>query len=211
MNRMIRMPLLLLAAVWFIGCSGASPTDSVRTLTPILVPPPTATSTPDPTATSFPSPTPVPPLEGSEAPDFAIKLFQGGDILGGRELRLSDLPERPLVLNFWARLCTPCWAEMPELQNFYEEYEERVLLLGVDVGQFTSLGSPKDASKLLDAIGVTYPAGYTDDASVVRRYRIRAMPTTIFISADGRVLQTWTGSINRQQVEAIVNSILKGD
>lgn len=126
-------------------------------------------------------------------------------------MRLSDLPERPLVLNFWARLCTPCWAEMPELQNFYEEYEERVLLLGVDVGQFTSLGSPKDASKLLDAIGVTYPAGYTDDASVVRRYRIRAMPTTIFISADGRVLQTWTGSINRQQVEAIVNSILKGD
>ena len=150
-------------------------------------------------------------MEGLEAPDFAIKLFQGEDILGGRELRLSDLSGRPLVLNFWARLCTPCWTEMPELQDFYEEYEDRVLLLGIDVGQFTGLGSPKDASRLLDSIGVTYPAGYTDDANVVRHYRIRAMPTTIFISSDGLVLQAWTGAINREQIEAIVNSMLRGD
>lgn len=205
------MPLLLLAAVWLMGCSGASATDSVPTLAPTLAPLPTATSMRDPTAIPFPSPTPIPPMEGLEAPDFAIKLFQGEDILGGRELRLSDLSGRPLVLNFWARLCTPCWTEMPELQDFYEEYEDRVLLLGIDVGQFTGLGSPKDASRLLDSIGVTYPAGYTDDANVVRHYRIRAMPTTIFISSDGRVLQAWTGAINREQIEAIVNSMLRGD
>ena len=57
-------------------------------------------------------------------------------------------------------------------------------------------------------MAVTYPAGYTDDAEVVSNYRIRAMPTTIFIDSKGVVFQTWTGAINRQQLEAIVDDML---
>ena len=126
-------------------------------------------------------------------------------------MRLSDVIGRPLVLNFWARLCGPCWSEMPDLQDFYEEHQGEVELLGVDLGQFTGLGLPKDAGKLLDALGVTYPAGYTDDAHVVRDYGVRAMPTTVFISSDGNVFQTWTGAIERQQLEAIVAEMLEKD
>ena len=100
---------------------------------------------------------------------------------------------------------------MPDLQDFYEEHQAEVELLGVDLGQFTGLGLPKDASKLLDALGVTYPAGYTDDAHVVRDYGVRAMPTTVFISSDGNVFQTWTGAIERQQLEAIVAEMLEKD
>ena len=122
---------------------------------------------------------------------------------------LSELEGKPLVLNFWARFCTPCWSEMPELQDFYEEYGGRLNLLGMDVGQFTGLGSPKDAGKLLDALGITYPAGFTDDGRVVPHYQIQAMPTTAFITADGEVFRTWTGSITREQVTAIVREMLE--
>ena len=132
-------------------------------------------------------------------------------MLDKRELRLSDLEGKPIVLNFWARFCTPCWSEMPELQDFYEEYGEDVLLLGIDVGQFTGLGSPKDAGTLLSSIGVTYPAGYTDDAQVVRNYQVRAMPTTVFITAEGGVFRTWTGSITREAVTAIAREMLEGE
>ena len=128
-------------------------------------------------------------------------------------MNLSELRGKPLVLNFWARFCQPCWSEMPELQDFYEEYGEEhgeaVTLLGVDIGQFTGLGSPKDASRLLDALGITYPAGSTDDGSVVRKYGVRAMPTTVFITAEGRVFQAWTGSITREVVTAIVREMLE--
>ena len=100
---------------------------------------------------------------------------------------------------------------MPELQDFFEERGDQLQLLGIDVGQFTGLGLPKDAGKLLDALGVTYPAGYTDDASVVSKYRIRAMPTTIFIDSDGVVYHSWTGAIDRRQLDAIVESMLAGE
>ena len=210
----------VLSSVLAAGCSASYPSDSTATSPPpsvaISTAVLTATLVPSPSraVTSTPAPTPAPSAEefrtfvGSIAPDFSFKLFQGEETLGGSELSLSDVAGQPIVLNFWARFCGPCWSEMPELQDFYEEQQGRLRLLGIDVGQFTGLGSPKDAGKLLDALGITYPAGYTDDADVVSNYRIRAMPTTIFIDSKGVVFQTWTGAINRQQLEAIVDDML---
>ena len=180
---------------------------------------PAATGEPAPTPTDIPSfltPTATPPATESTpstplAPDFLFSLYQGEEVLGGRELRFSDLLGRPIVLNFWARLCTPCWSEMPEFQDFYEEYGQRVTLLGLDVGEYTGFGSRRDASKLLSNLGIAYPAGFTDDSEIVRKYQVRAMPTTVFITGDGEVFRTWTGSINRESVTAIVERMLKGE
>ncbi len=207
LGRLAILSACIALAATLAGCTRPSTTVALPTAAPPVAVAPTLVPPPTPTAVA-PTPTP-PPLVGSMAPDFAFQLFQGEDILGGRDLRLSDLRGQPLALNFWARFCTPCWSEMPELQGFYEEYGEQVRLLGVDVGQFTGLGSPKDAGKLLDALGVTYPAGHTNDAQVVPNYRIRAMPTTVFITADGRVFRTWTGSITREMVTAIVREMLE--
>ena len=170
---------------------------------------PTIEPTAGPASTqATPPETPV-TFIGSPAPDFPLKLFQGEEILGETELSLSDIAGQPIVLNFWARFCGPCWSEMPELQDFYEDRGDELRLLGVDIGQFTGLGSPKDAGRLLDALGVTYPAGYTDDASITAKYRIRAMPTTIFIDSRGVVFQSWTGAIDRQQLDRIIARMLE--
>ena len=185
------------------GCAGNVPVE------PSPTPAPAASATPQATAT--PLPTFIVPVVDNSAPDFRFTLFQGEDLLGASDMSLSELEGRPLVLNFWARFCTPCWSEMPELQSFYEEYADRIRLLGIDVGQFTGLGSHKDAGKLLDSLGITYPAGYTDDGRVVRDYQIRAMPTTAFITADGELFQTWSGSITREEVTAIVREMLEGE
>ena len=218
MECMVRMVLFCLALAAVIGCSGSTAVDSLPAAAPTLVPPPTVTVPLSPTdiarpvptsAPSPPAPALTPPLPGNRAADFAFKLFQGQERLGKNELRLAELEGQPVVLNFWARLCTPCWSEMPELQDFYEEYGEEVLLLGIDVGQFTGLGSPKDAGRLLSSLGVTYPAGYTDDESVVRDFSVRAMPTTVFITTEGEIFKTWTGSITRESVTAIVREMLE--
>ena len=209
---------LVISSMLTAGC-GSSP--SSATTAPPSSPPPsvtapattvTAVSPPSGVAASASTaPRPVAEIRafvGSSAPDFQFKLFQGEESLGKSELNLSEVAGRPIVLNFWARLCGPCWSEMPELQDFFEEQGDRLQLLGIDVGQFTGLGSPKDAGKLLDALGITYPAGYTDEASVVSKYRIRAMPTTVFIDSDGVVFHSWTGAINRQQLDAVVERML---
>ena len=98
---------------------------------------------------------------------------------------------------------------MPALQEFYEEFQGQVGLLGIDIGQFTGLGSPKDASKLLDTLGITYPAGFTDHGAVVQEYRVVAMPTTVFITGKGEIFRKWTGALDLDTVTRLAKDMLR--
>ena len=137
--------------------------------------------------------------EGSknQAPDFAVTMFQGQDAVGGQKINLHSLfGSKPIVLNFWAGLCPPCRAEMPDLQKFNDEFENHTLLLGIDLGQFTGLGNADDAKSLLSELGATYPAGFTSDTDVIENYQVLGMPTTIFIDQNGDIFNKWTGALN---------------
>ena len=142
--------------------------------------------------------------------DFTIGLYQGQEELGGEEIDLSDLRGKPVVLNYWAGLCPPCRAEMPEFQEFGDEYEGRITLLGVDMGQFLGLGSKEDARKLLSELGVTYAAGFTDDGTVVESHRVLGLPTTIFVAADGTLHRKWDGVLNKAKLSEIADEMLEG-
>ena len=140
--------------------------------------------------------------------DFSFTLYQGQERLGAETLNISDLQGKPVVLNFWAGLCPPCRAEMPDLQEFYDDFHDRVVLLGIDVGQFTSLGNRDDAQALLKELGVTYPAGFTEDPAIMRNYRVLGMPTTVFIDSEGEIFRSWTGALNRETLSEITEEML---
>jgi len=130
------------------------------------------------------------------APDFSFALYQGESRLGAATLDLSDLQGRPTVLNFWAGLCPPCRAELPDLQLFYEDFNKQVNVVGIDIGTFTGLGNQDDAQNLLRELEIAYPNGYTSDDTVVRRYQVLSMPTTVFINSKGEIFKKWNGALN---------------
>ena len=144
------------------------------------------------------------------APDFEFTLYQGETELGASTLRFTDLQgSKPIVLNFWAGLCGPCRAEIPDLQEFIDEFDDRVILLGIDLGLFTNLGSAEDATKLLDEKNATYPAGYPLDGSSAIDYKVLGMPTTVFVTADGKIFRKWTGALNKDVLTRISNEMLQ--
>ncbi len=133
------------------------------------------------------------------APDFEVIVSQGNDILGGDQVAMASLVgEKPVVLNFWAAECPPCRAELPEFQEFHEEYGDRILVLGVDLGQFTNQGTPEQGRELLTELDVHIPAGYTEDSQILPKYRVLGLPTTVFINADGSIHNKWTGALNKE-------------
>lgn len=140
--------------------------------------------------------------------DFNISLYQGSDALGSETVAVSDLRGQPVVLNFWAGLCPPCRAEMPEFQDFADEYDGRATLVGVDLGQFFALGSEADALALLQELGVTYPAGATDDGNVVRELGVLGLPATFFVAADGSLHRKWQGVLNGDKLAEITDEML---
>ena len=147
-----------------------------------------------------------------EVPDLPISAYQGQDALGGEDTSLSTVvgQGKPVVLNFWAALCPPCRAEMPEFERVHEERGNEVTILGVDIGPQQRLGTREEGQALLQELGVTYPAGTTFDDSVVRGFEIFGMPTTFFIAADGTVVRKWSGILDEAKLNELVDELVGG-
>lgn len=147
------------------------------------------------------------------APDFQLSVYQGADALpiDGEEGQFSELFQKnqPVVLNFWAGLCPPCRAEMPAFQQVYDEMGDQFVLVGLDIGPFVHLGSREDGRALLQELGITYPAATTFNQDIVNEYKIRGMPTTVFLTPDGEIFNTHTGLLNTESLRSEVQAVLQ--
>ena len=143
--------------------------------------------------------------------DFPIEVYRGEEILGAMELQFSEVLSkgRPIVLNFFAGLCPPCRAEMPDFQAVSVEYQDEVTIFSLDIGPFVGLGSRQTGKDLVEELGLTYPTGSTAEAGVVRAYRVLGMPTTVFITSDGKVANTWSGFLNRRKMTELIEDLLE--
>ncbi len=148
---------------------------------------------------------------GSEDPlDFPVTLYQGSEILGAHSLRFSSLlGDKPIVLNYWASNCAPCTAEMPGFEEVWQQYKDRVLFFGLDVGGFAGFGGPEESKKELQALGITYPAAQAPDFNVIMRLQVKALPSTDFIGADGTIKRSWTGAIGPADLTDLVEDLLQ--
>jgi thiol-disulfide isomerase/thioredoxin len=207
-GRRIRLAAVGVTALLALAATGCGGDESAQTVPTTDVTPPASASLPDSAGTA--APISLETIKKNLPLDFDVGVYQREDILGGMDLMFSEIVAlgRPVVLNAWAGLCPPCRAEMPELQAVFEEFEDHVILLGLDLGPFTGLGNEGDARDLIAEIGVTYPAGNTDNSRVVTSYRIFGMPSTIFIKPDGDVMRTWTGAIDESTLRRLIAELI---
>jgi hypothetical protein len=61
----------------------------------------------------------------------------------------------------------------------------------------------------LQELGITYPAGFTDDGSIMRKYEVLGMPTTVFINSNGEIFRNWTGVLNHDTLREITDEMLE--
>jgi len=197
----MRATTLFMGAAAAVALAGAVGFMIVRARAPILGSPGAAGA---PSAVSTEE---LPP-----APDVEVVMYQGEAAVGGSRVRLSHLwgKGKPVVLNFFAGLCPPCRAELPDFQGLYTQRGSRKFtLIGIDIGPFIGLGSRDDGRALLRELKITFPAGTTMVAAPVRAYRIAGMPTTIFITPDGKIFKRYTGMLTRRQMKTFVDELLK--
>jgi thiol-disulfide isomerase/thioredoxin len=158
------------------------------------------------TQPAAPSSDPNPGLGTEEGQDvdasFQIVAYHGSDALGGSEIDFASLLGRgtPVILNFWAAQCPPCLAEMPWFESAWRDSDGTVLLVGVDVGPFTQLGTNEQGAELLSELGITYPAAYAADGAALRQFSVTSMPTTVFFDGAGQIMDRHGGLLTEQQI-----------
>jgi thiol-disulfide isomerase/thioredoxin len=101
---------------------------------------------------------------------------------GGPDVDLASL-QGPLVVNLWYAACGPCEAEMPALQDFYEQYGDQVPVLGITKDVF-----PEYALELARSTGARYPQlADPGDEIGSTEIRPRGYPTFAFVDAEGEL------------------------
>lgn len=141
------------------------------------------------------------------APDFTL-LDQYGN-----SHTLSDYKGKTVFLNFWATWCPPCRAEMPEIQEIYEEYGENssdVIILGIASPEVGREGTAEDIAAFLSENNYTYPVVMDTDGIMAYYYGISAYPTTFMIDKDGNVYGYVPGQITKDIMKNIIEQTANG-
>jgi thiol-disulfide isomerase/thioredoxin len=118
-------------------------------------------------------------LIGNLAPDFELPA------LDGKNLKLSDLRGKAVLLNFWATYCGPCKIEMPWFVELQKEYGPQGFQI---VGVAMDDASTEDIAKFAKEMGVNYPI-LLGKESVGQSYGgVSVLPTTFFLDRDGKLI-----------------------
>jgi len=120
--------------------------------------------------------------------------------LSGAEQHLSALKGRIVILNFWATYCVPCRTEMPDLAAIQNEYAA----LGVQVVG-ASADAPEDRAKVLQFVKETklnFPVWMGATTVDMMRFGLgAALPGTIIIGRDGRIVKVISGIVNQAELK----------
>jgi peroxiredoxin len=125
----------------------------------------------------------------------------------GTKQPLSQWRGKVMVVNFWATWCEPCRQEMPAFVRAQKELGPRGLqFVGIAVDQ------PEKVDRFAKELQLNYPAligGYDAiELSQGLGNRLSALPFTIVIDRQGRIVETHLGPVKMDQFRSILNDLL---
>ncbi|HEX3095139.1 MAG TPA: TlpA disulfide reductase family protein [Candidatus Angelobacter sp.] len=131
---------------------------------------------------------------GDAAPNLELRDLQGA------KHSLADYHGKPVLLNFWATWCVPCAAEMPLLSKMQKQYQDKVLFIAASIDdedmkpQIEAFIKKHQGEALTVMMGATLDS--LDDFGVNQ-----GMPGTVFIDAEGNIVDRVSGALKRPDLE----------
>jgi thiol-disulfide isomerase/thioredoxin len=135
---------------------------------------------------------------GEVAPNFNLPNIQDGK----GSIDLASYKGTPVLVNFWATWCVPCKDEMPLLEAAHKKWGSKVQFVGIDRQDYKP-----DALAFAAKTHVTYPLASDPNATLDGSYRLRGMPTSVFIDRNGRIVERVTGPVTKSQLDDTLNTL----
>ena len=107
----------------------------------------------------------------------------------GQTVNLTHHPQQWLMLNYWASWCSHCRDEIAELNVFYQQHHQQVLLYGVNYDQLSLTQLHQESSRM----GIDYPLLTTDPAALLHLAPIDSLPVTFVYDPTGTLRKVLHG------------------
>ena len=126
---------------------------------------------------------------GQEPPGVLATDFSLTD-LDGNPFKLSDYRGSVVVIDFMATWCGPCRVEMPHYGTIWEEYDETIVIMSIDI-------DPNESEQTLRNFSQEFPYATwiwaRDTFNLGQPYQVTAIPTTVIIDQAGYIRFTHVG------------------
>lgn len=136
---------------------------------------------------------------GSIAPDLSLQT------LDGKPASLADFRGQVVMVNFWATWCPPCRAEMPDMQQVYDERRGRdFTILAVNIQE-----AQQPVAGFVTKYGLGFPILMDVSGEVTQRYGVYSLPSSYFVDRDGRVAKVNVGPLSKRAIAGEVDRLLE--
>lgn len=121
----------------------------------------------------------------------------------------SDNKGKITLINLWATWCAPCKHEIPDLIRLYEEFNKNDFeILGILVADKT-----ENLENFLETNHINYPLINGNDKLISAisgsaGKQINAIPYTIIVDREGRIIETLVGTRTYEEFKTIINKYL---
>jgi thiol-disulfide isomerase/thioredoxin len=140
----------------------------------------------------------------SSAPLFAATLSD----LGDKPVALERYKGKALVVNFWARWCAPCRAEIPELIKFRSDHKGKIEVLGIGIED-----AAEPAREFAKKYNMDYPVFVAKDQGIPLMQALGntkgGLPYTLYIDRNGKIIGKKMGVLKTPDLDAAAAELLK--
>ena len=139
----------------------------------------------------------LPREQREPAPEFTLKDS------GGKTIDLKKFRGKVVLLDFWATWCHGCKEEIPWFAEFDRKYGGKGLrVIGVSMDDGWNTLKP-----FLATAKIPYRIVLGDE-STAKSYQIENMPDTFLIDRKGNIAASYTGIVDRANLEANIQQML---
>lgn len=129
--------------------------------------------------------------------DFTLKTLDGKDI------QLSKLKGKPIVINFFTTWCPTCKEELPNLIKFQKKYGKDIYFLSINYTSY-EVGKIDKIKEFVKKWNINFPVLLDSTGKVGKKYEVITIPTTFLIDKEGNVVRRNVGPITFEELEAFI-------
>ncbi|MFI0785580.1 NHL domain-containing thioredoxin family protein [Streptomyces lydicus] len=126
---------------------------------------------------------------------------------GDKDLTLSDLRGRIVVLDFWTFCCVNCLHVLDELRELEERHRDTVVIIGVHSPKFVHEAEHQAVVDAVERYGVEHPVLDDPELATWKQYAVRAWPTLVVIDPEGYVVAQHAGEGHAHALAKLVQEL----